>query len=72
MEFKVHHIHRKHAPLLHKKVFILCNEGTVLVAVHELGPMIKIHVIISQQTYVVASQKNRLTETVLVSTQNLY
>ena len=70
-EFKVHLIDRKQAPLLHNTVFVLCNEGAELVAVHELGPMIKIHVLISQPTYVVGSQKNRLTETVLVSIQNL-
>ena len=32
-EFKVHLIHRKHAPLLHNTVLILCDEGAGLEAV---------------------------------------
>ena len=33
VKFNVHLIHRKHVPLLHNTVLILCDEGAGLVAV---------------------------------------
>ena len=55
-EFKVHLIHRKHVPLLHNTLLILCDEGDGLVAVDKRGIQNQFSYF-STKTYVVGTQK---------------
>ena len=54
-EFKVHLIHRKHAPLLHNTLLTLCDEGAGLKAVSYA--FLFFHIFFSEVTPVIDAQR---------------